>query len=581
MKNKRNAYYIFRFMQMDRKNTIFVLCLKMVSALLLSVETLMIAMLIDHIAGGIVTSQGRVICYDVVLLALFWLMKRCILFISGIYWAGLKRTVYAKLPSYVLEKKAALPYLTLEKKKNQELIRRIGTDTAVKFCAYFENVLSLVEIVIQVLGLLLLVVVRNVAIGCLLLLVMIPHVIYSIRNGQSSYEAYEKSEELFRRADYYQDVMKDRKYMEERTLFQFGNFFHEKWADKSREAIHIETKANFAIFARAGTINIFSTIVIGALSGLLLLTVVRGQSTVGFFISIMKSFINFIDTVSSRFAGKMSTYEKGVLFLQDINRFEYLDEEVTTAENIRSFDEVKIIEFRHVSFAYPQSSHKIFDDLSLKLTKDRQYALVGENGAGKSTLLKLIMGFYDDYTGEILINGIDIKSVPKETLRRLYSFVPQEITRYEVRLNEYLKNDDRNKIHDIFAEMGIQNLDMPDAFPLLGKIEDEGRDLSGGEWQLLAIARAMLDNRAIYVLDEPTAAIDPIREVRLYQLFQNMMRAKFTILVTHRLGAAKIADEIIVLKDGKIREKGSHDELMEQKGIYQSMYNTQRKWYEV
>ena len=206
---------------------------------------------------------------------------------------------------------------------------------------------------------------------------------------------------------------------------------------------------------------------------------------------------------------------------------------------------------------------------------------MGENGAGKSTLLKLIMGFYEDYTGQILINGREIRSIPRETLRRLYSFVPQEITRYEIRLNEYLKNNDRTRIHDIFTTLGIHDISTTtDPFPLLGKIEDEGRDLSGGQWQLLAVARAILDERAVYVLDEPTAAIDPIREARLYQLFQKMMGSRFAILVTHRLGAAKMADEIIVLKDGRIQERGSHDELMAQNGIYQSMYDTQRKWYE-
>lgn len=273
---------------MDRRNTLLTLCLKTVSALLLSAETLIIAKLIDHIISGIAVSQGRAILCDTVLLALFWLVKRAILFMDGIFHARLKRTVHAKLPSYILEKKAALPYLILENQENQELIRRISSDTAAKFCSYFENIVSLMEIAIQLLGLLVLVAVRNALFSGLLLLVLIPYIIYSIRNGQSSYEAYEASEELFRRADYYQDVMKDRKYVEERTLFQYGDFFQERWAKKSREAIRIETRANFAIFSKAGAINIFSTIVIGVLSGLLMLTVVRGQSTVGFFIAVMK-----------------------------------------------------------------------------------------------------------------------------------------------------------------------------------------------------------------------------------------------------------------------------------------------------
>jgi ATP-binding cassette subfamily B protein len=190
------------------------------------------------------------------------------------------------------------------------------------------------------------------------------------------------------------------------------------------------------------------------------------------------------------------------------------------------------------------------------------------------------MGFYDNYTGEILINGRDIRSIPRESLRSLFSFVPQQIAKYELRLDEYLKTDDREKIRDVFSRLGISDIRFEEEFPQFGKIEENGIDLSGGQWQLLAIARAVLDNRAIYILDEPTAAIDPVREARLYELFQEIMKTKFTILVTHRLGAAKMSDEIIVLRDGAVREKGSHAELMQQGGIYQTMYNTQRKWYE-
>ncbi|MCI8968845.1 MAG: ABC transporter ATP-binding protein [Lachnospiraceae bacterium] len=584
MKTNQKSNYITRFWQMDPKNTARVLCLKTASALLLSVETLITAMLIDDMISmiGRLSDPGR-LPGDVALLVLFWLLKRLILWMSGICWARLNRTAHEKLPVHLMEKKGRLSYLTMEKQEHQELMRRIGIDTAGKCCSYFENSLSLIETLVEVVGLLVLVAVRNVLVSALLLLIMVVYVIYSVRSGQESYEAYEESEELFRRADYDKEVMRDRKYVEERTLFQFGGFFQERWAGKFQEAIAVEKKANRAIFAKAALLNIFSTVVIGVLSGVLFLTVIRQQATVGFFISILKSFINFIDTVSSKFARRMRTYEKGALYLQDMNCLERLEEEaaeVKSEETIDSFNTIQSIEFCHVTFAYPGSGQNLFDDLSLRLSQNRQFALVGENGAGKSTLLKLLMGFYDDYTGEIRINGRDIRCIPKNRLRGLFAFVPQEIARYEVCLDEYLKSSDKNQIQDILCRLEMRDLDVQSGFPLLGKIEDDGRDLSGGQWQLLAIARAMMEERKINILDEPTAAIDPVREAKLYQLFQELMKDRFTLLVTHRLGAAKIADEIIVLKEGSVVERGSHDMLMEYNGVYQAMYNTQRKWYE-
>ena len=190
------------------------------------------------------------------------------------------------------------------------------------------------------------------------------------------------------------------------------------------------------------------------------------------------------------------------------------------------------------------------------------------------------MGFYDHYEGKILIDGTDIRNLKKEELRNCFAYVPQEITHYEVQLEEYLKTQNREKIADVFEKLGVNWFDGKEENVLLGRIEESGTELSGGQWQLIAIARAMLENSSIYVLDEPTAAIDPIREAELYRIFQSVMKNQFTILVTHRLGAAKIANEILVLKDGKVCECGTHESLLAFSGIYAQMYQTQRGWYE-
>ena len=133
---------------------------------------------------------------------------------------------------------------------------------------------------------------------------------------------------------------------------------------------------------------------------------------------------------------------------------------------------------------------------------------------------------------------------------------------------------------DVFEKLGVDYFNGKEDDFLLGRMEDGGQELSGGQWQLIAIARAMLENSGVYVLDEPTAAIDPIREAELYRIFQSVMKNQFTILVTHRLGAAKIANEILVLKDGKVCECGTHESLLSFSGIYAQMYQTQRGWYE-
>ena len=145
---------------------------------------------------------------------------------------------------------------------------------------------------------------------------------------------------------------------------------------------------------------------------------------------------------------------------------------------------------------------------------------------------------------------------------------------------EYLNENEVDRVNKFFDEYEVEFMRAGENQPLLGKLEKESLDLSGGQWQLLAIVRASLSDKSVFILDEPTAAIDPIREAELYSKFQKTMEKEFTKLITHRLGAARMADEIIVISDGSVVEKGSHSRLVNQGGIYSSMFNTQRKWYE-
>lgn len=236
-------YYINYFLKLDKKNTLAVLLLKTLTTLLFCVETIIIARLIDDIANRI-TGSSKPLLQGVLMLAAFYLFKSALVYVEGIFWTKLKRAAETEISSYLFEKKKRLSYLTLEETENQELFQRIGTDTAEKFCDYFENSISLFAILLEIVGIFALVAVQNIWIALVLLVVLFPYILYSVRNGRHSYEAYEESEELFRRADYYQSVLTDRKYVEERTLFGYSDYFNRRWAKKFGEAVEIERKAN-------------------------------------------------------------------------------------------------------------------------------------------------------------------------------------------------------------------------------------------------------------------------------------------------------------------------------------------------
>ena len=154
-----------------------------------------------------------------------------------------------------------------------------------------------------------------------------------------------------------------------------------------------------------------------------------------------------------------------------------------------------VLSMRDISKTFP--GVKALQHVDFTLRKGEIHALLGENGAGKSTLLRLLMGFYDHYEGEILIDGTDIRNLKKEELRNCFAYVPQEITHYEVQLEEYLKTQNREKTADVFEKLGVDWFDGKEENVLLGRIEESGTELSGGQWQLVAIARAMLENSSI------------------------------------------------------------------------------------
>ncbi|MDY5101806.1 MAG: ABC transporter ATP-binding protein [Agathobacter sp.] len=582
MKPLSFLFYIKFFWKLNKHSTAAVIILKFAVAVLYSFETVFIAALIDNIIDRLTVNEP--ITYGrVAVIVGVWILRR-----SLVYWyerckVRLKSASNACLPRLILGKKMRLAYMDLSDAKILELMRRIGSNPTDKFIDYFDNILKLFEVVVRILGLLFIIALKSPLVALLVSIVLIPYYVVSVKNGKIDYEAYEESEEYMRRADYFKNVISDRKYTEERTLFGYSDYMNDRYSKEYNLAIASSCKANRIVFLRAGVVDVMSTFVVGVTAVALLHALFIYEMTLGLYISVVKSIINYVETISMQFAKAMLILQKGRLFQQDYMNFESLPER--TGEGGEQFieQEIQSIEFKDVSFSYPGSEQKVLDHISFCLEGGRQYAFVGENGAGKSTLVKLLLGFYTNYTGEIRINGRDIRQLNEDALIGLFSIVPQDQTRYEIQLEEYLKSDNKEEVKKVFDELSIDYLDIDKQNGLqisFGHLEEKGIELSGGQWQLLSIARSVLVDAPIYILDEPTASIDPVREAELYAAFQKIMQGKFAILITHRLGAAKAAEEIFVLGQGKILEKGNHEELMKQKGMYYQMYDAQRGWYD-
>ena len=226
-------------------------------------------------------------------------------------------------------------------------------------------------------------------------------------------------------------------------------------------------------------------------------------------------------------------------------------------------------------------------DIDLRIGSGERVALVGENGAGKTTLAKVLLGLYRPTGGLVRVNGVDLEGIDTESWRGQSGAVFQDHVRYSFTVRENIalgrpEDRDDERLRRAAEMSGVDEFvrDLPDGFDTpLDKEFEEGNELSGGQWQALAIARLYFRDAKLLVLDEPTAALDALAELEVYRQLLGLAGGRTVLLVSHRLGSARLADRVIYLKGGRISEQGTHDELVSAGGEYAAMFEAQAEWY--
>lgn len=246
------------------------------------------------------------------------------------------------------------------------------------------------------------------------------------------------------------------------------------------------------------------------------------------------------------------------------------------------------IEFDHVSFSYNKDENEVLKDVSFKIEKGENIAIVGENGAGKTTIIKLLCGFYPPTKGKILINGKDIAQFEKQEFYTLFSAVFQDYTFLPLSVAENISSavsqeTDYEKVDSVLRQAGvferIQGLPEGSKTKMVKELNEDATNFSGGEQQKLLLAKCLYKNAPILILDEPTAALDPIAENQLYVQYDKLSQNKTSFFISHRLSSTKFCDRIFFVANGHIEESGSHDELIAKKGKYHHMFQVQSHYY--
>ncbi len=314
-----------------------------------------------------------------------------------------------------------------------------------------------------------------------------------------------------------------------------------------------------------------------------------GKILIGDFTMYLSSINNFSNSISVIFSSfvKFSQVNR---YLDNYIEFKKLKNKINTLEskiNIKNFDKYEI-EFKNVSFKYPGQENYVLKNISFKIHHGERISIVGKNGAGKTTFIKLLMRLYDPSEGEILLNGINIKQINYFDYINLFSVVFQDFKLFAFTIKENIMLDKSeltsdDKCNQILNEVGlgskINNLDKGIHTGIGKQFDDNGIELSGGESQKLAISKAIFKDSPIVILDEPTSALDPLAEYEIYKNFDNLVKNKTSIYISHRLSSTRFSDTIIVLDYGKILEVGNHDELIKLNGTYKEMFEKQSHFY--
>ena len=387
-----------------------------------------------------------------------------------------------------------------------------------------------------------------------------------------------------REMNYYNKLLSQKKSLFEIKIFCCVDYIKEKWIKKSKELfterLNVNKKSQ-KLFLISSILNLtwIATVII-----YIVLKLKFGEIELGLCISILGSAVSLLSLVENS-SYVFSNLSLNSFYINYYNIFKNLS--VIHFNDKFDFNETEQyeIEFVNVSFKYPNTENYILKNLNLKFRTNEKIALVGRNGEGKSTIIKLLCKLYEPNDGEILINNMNIKNISYSTLHKIFSIVFQNFIKYQFSIRENMILENTEEIYNDeliktnLKKIGLDNEIIDDIDRSVGKIEEDGIDLSSGQWQKIAVARALLADNKFTILDEPTASLDPISESNIYELFIKVINKKGSLIISHRLASAKLSDRIFVLQNGKICEDGTHDDLMAKKGTYYEMFKKQSQWY--
>jgi ATP-binding cassette subfamily B protein len=392
-----------------------------------------------------------------------------------------------------------------------------------------------------------------------------------------------------RQMDYLRQVAGSREGAKEVKLFGLHRFFMDRFTSLANQIYREDVALARAKLFIGGLLGVIGTLGYYGAYVYVIWRTLGGRYDIGQFYFLTTAIQQASSNLQQVFSTASGIADQA-LFLTDLLAFFEMKPKVDANPNGKHVPEPisRGFEFRNVSFAYPGTTRTILKNFNMKLRPGERIALIGENGQGKTTVVKLITRLYDPTEGQILLDGVDLREYSLEDLHRHIGVIFQDFVRFEMTARENIgigridRMNDRSQLelaaHKSLADTVVGKL--PSGYDqMLGRRFEGGVELSGGEWQRIALARAYLRDAQLLILDEPTAALDARSELEVFERFAELTQGKMALLISHRFSTVRMADRIVVLSGGRLIEEGNHQQLMAAGGVYAGMFEMQAASY--
>lgn len=567
--------------------------LQIVQGLLPILSLYMMKLLVDSVSAALaMPAESRSfepVLQVLLITAAIALVSSVIAQISDLFTKIQGMTVTDYMNDRLQEKGINLDLEFYENSDYQDTLHRAQREATYRPLYILNGLVNIAQNTISLLGVGYLLLTFNWVVIPLLLVAVLPGVVERLVNSNILYKLDRQTTQKERRSWYYHYILIAVDFAKEVRIFGLGNVLRERYQALRKEIRQLRVRAEVRHSVWNTVAQVISVVVIYAMFAMIASRTLQGDLTLGDLVMYFQAFQRGEGFLRGLLHGLARLYENN-LFLNNLYEFLTLEKRVKDPAQPRPVPNPirKAIEFKNVSFHYPNNPRPVLNDINLTVKAGEVIALVGENGSGKTTLVKLISRLYDPNSGSIQIDGADLRDFSSTDLRQQISIVFQDFARYNLSASDNIwlggvhQPEDMTKIasaarladiHEVLSGLrkGYDTI--------LGTQFENGQELSIGQWQKMAIARAFFRGSQLLILDEPTSALDPKAEYELFLKFRELLNGRTAILISHRMSTVRMADRIYVMHDGCIVESGTHEELVAHHGTYAGFFERQAQNY--